>query len=463
MTGLGEALADYLASKGAGLRLTPTKSCCGSSSTISTPTAATGSPSTPRSAWARSPPARGRELAADRLPVVRGFAGYLHAFDPATRCHRPVCCPAASRRAVPYLYSDADIAALMAGRRAAHPAAGGDSPTLIGLLAVTGMRVGEAIGLDDDRPRPAAGVLTVRTAKFGKIPQLPLHPSTVDALTDYRAARSAARPGRAALLVISPAGTGCTQRPATFRGCSPDAGLRRAAARRPSAHDLRHSFAVRTLLGWYRDGVDVARRLPLLSTYLGHVSTRRHLLVSAGRPRADGPGRRAARTRRGSGDDRARPDPAGVLHRPALRATARQPAHRRRLPRHVPAAAAFARHRTGKQPSQLDLDDLDADLLGAFLDHLETRARQHRAHPQRPPRRDPLAVPLRRLRHPEHAATDRARPRDPDQALRPHVVTFLTDPRSTRCSPPPTAPPGSDVGTTPCSPSPSRPGCASPS
>jgi integrase len=150
--------------------------------------------------------------------------------------------------------------------------------TLVGLLAVTGLRIGEALRLDRGDVDFAAGVLRIRETKFGKTRQAPLHPTTVEALAAYARRRDqlSRRPGEQAFFV-SPAGTRllyCNAHLA-WRDLVGRAGLQaRSAKCRPRPHDLRHTFAVRTLLGWYRDDVDVAAHMPLLSTYLGHVHPR---------------------------------------------------------------------------------------------------------------------------------------------------------------------------------------------
>jgi integrase len=216
---------------------------------------------------------------AQRLSVVRCFATYLHALDPAHEIPPADVLARRIRRAVPYLYTEQEIWALMAAtdrlrgqlRRATYR-------MLIGLLAVTGMRVGEAIHLDRPDLDPANDLLTVRGSKFGKSRELPLHPTTVAALRDYQWIRDAHQHADASdALLISPAGTRliyCNVH-ATFRQLRTDAGLTaRSSACRPRVHDLRHRFAVQTLLDWYRDDVDVQARLPLLSTYLGHTHPR---------------------------------------------------------------------------------------------------------------------------------------------------------------------------------------------
>lgn len=226
-------------------------------------------------AWAQLP-AGDANWWASRLSAVRGFAAYLHALDPAHELPPADLLPRRPRRATPYLYSDQELAALIAAtsglrselRQATYR-------TLIGLLAVTGMRVGEAIRLDRDDLDLQHGVLTVREGKFGKSRELPLHPSTVKALRTYLRRRDRHEPGpETPAVLISPAGTRllyCNVNH-TFLGLVKQAGMRpRSASCRPRLHDLRHTFAVRTLLEWYRAGVDVQARLPLLSTYLGHV------------------------------------------------------------------------------------------------------------------------------------------------------------------------------------------------
>lgn len=225
-------------------------------------------------AWARLP-GGSPDWWAFRLSAVRGFAAYLHALDPAHEVPAADLLPRRPPRAVPYLYTDAEVEALIAAtsglrgrlRQATYR-------TLVGLLWVTGMRAGETIRLDRDDVDLARGVLTVRDSKFGKSRLLPLHRSTVTALRRYLRQRERHRAAEVSdAFFISPAGTRllyCNLH-ATFRQLRSDAGLQARSARcRPRIHDLRHTFAVRTLLGWYRDGVDVQARLPLLSAYLGH-------------------------------------------------------------------------------------------------------------------------------------------------------------------------------------------------
>lgn len=227
-------------------------------------------------AWVTLPAAGNGHWWAFRMSVVRGFASYLHTLDPAHEVPPADLYPNRVHRALPYLYTQEEIVALMAAAGSLRfPLRQATYRTLIALLSVTGMRVGEAIRLDRSDVDLAHGVLTVRQTKFGKTRELPLDASTARALGAYLrlCARLCPEPASDALLV-SPAGTRLlyTNVCATFLKLVERAGLDRpTAGRRPRLHDLRHSFAVRTLLDWYRAGVDVQPRLPLLSTYLGHV------------------------------------------------------------------------------------------------------------------------------------------------------------------------------------------------
>jgi integrase/recombinase XerD len=227
--------------------------------------------------WATLPAASNGHWWAFRLSVVRGFASYLHALDPAHEVPPAELIPNRAHRAIPYLYTQEEILALMgAADTLRFPLRRATYRTLIGLLSVTGMRVGEAIHLDRSDVDLGQGVLTVRQSKFGKTRELPLHGSTVDALRAYTRLRDRICPTPVSdAALISPAGTRLlyTNVCHTFLDLVERAGLPRPPGRRrPRLHDLRHSFAVRTLLEWYRQGEEVQPRLPLLSTYLGHVS-----------------------------------------------------------------------------------------------------------------------------------------------------------------------------------------------
>jgi integrase/recombinase XerD len=228
-------------------------------------------------AWATAPAAADPSWWQWRLAAVRPFARYLAAFIPGTQVPPPGLLPGpVCRRAVPYLYSPAEITALMtAAGTIGSPLRAATYQTLIGLLAVTGMRAGEAIGLDRGDLDADRGLLTVH-GKGGTTRQLPLHPSVLRELAGYAQLRDSRRPrpGSPALL-ISLTGTRLLYKNVhrTFHQLTRQAGLApRSAACRPRLHDLRHAFAVNIVSGWYADGGDVAARLPLLSTWLGHAA-----------------------------------------------------------------------------------------------------------------------------------------------------------------------------------------------
>ena len=221
--------------------------------------------------WARQPSDGHPAWWAERLSIVRGFAKHLQAEDPRHQVppvdlmRRPV------RRAVPVLFSAREIAALLAAaHRIKAPLGAAAYEMLFGLLAVTGMRIGEAIRLDREDIDWKQQLLVVHNSKFGKSREVVLHSSVLTALKRYSQVRDDCFPRpRSPAVFVSLNGTRVIYNNAhrTFRTLGRAAGIRRG---RP--HDLRHSFAVATLLRWYRTGVDVDVWLPRLSTYLGHAA-----------------------------------------------------------------------------------------------------------------------------------------------------------------------------------------------
>lgn len=212
---------------------------------------------------------------ARRLEAVRGFARHLTGIDPRTEIPPAGLVSYRGRRRRPYLFDEAEIRLLMAtaGAAARTPLRALMLETLIGLLAVTGLRVGEALRLDRADIDFDDAVLTVRATKFGKSRQVPVAATTIDALTTYARLRDhTPQRARASTFFVSQSGTPVIYNNFchTFRRVVDTAGIGAGSPVRPSIHDLRHSFAVRTLVGWHRDGLDVAVLLPRLSTYLGH-------------------------------------------------------------------------------------------------------------------------------------------------------------------------------------------------
>jgi integrase/recombinase XerD len=224
-------------------------------------------------AWASKPAGAQPVRWKTRLSIARGFARYLQTIDPAAQI--PPSNMLAYRRArpTPYLYSAAELDALLEATNALRPPLRvATYRTLLGLLAVTGMRVGEAIALDRDDVDLRERLLTIREAKRDAR-QLPLHVSTVRALDAYAGRRDHLCPtAKAPSFFVSTAGTRpiyeCVRE--TFIKLRHVAGLERTSGPGARIHDLRHSFAVQTLLERHRAGIDVAAQLPLLSAWLGH-------------------------------------------------------------------------------------------------------------------------------------------------------------------------------------------------
>ncbi|HTQ92841.1 MAG TPA: tyrosine-type recombinase/integrase, partial [Streptosporangiaceae bacterium] len=211
-----------------------------------------------------------------RLDAARGFARYLAASDPAAQIPPAGLLDARPSRHQPYIFTGQEIAALLAaaGQHRWHlPAV--TYPALFGLIAATGMRLGEAVRLDDGDADLDEAMITIRDSKYGKSRRIPIDATVVAALRDYLQRRRALRPAPTPpALFISAYGnrliTALAQ--AEFRRITALTGIGADAVNPPRIHDLRHTMAVRTLAGWYRDGGDVAARMPLLSAYLGHVS-----------------------------------------------------------------------------------------------------------------------------------------------------------------------------------------------
>jgi integrase/recombinase XerD len=229
-------------------------------------------------AWAIEPGPRGQAseyYQSRKLMVARIFARHLKMLDPATEIPPEDLLPCRARTLTPYLYSDSEITALMdAAASLTPPLRAATWRTIIGLLAVTGMRSGEACRLDREHVDLGNATVLVDNSKFGKSRQLFLHPSTVTALRGYVACRDRYCPAPAtSAFFVSHRGNrlNVAQIAPTFAALVDVAGITVGPRRRPRPRDLRHSFAVTTLLGLHHDGAPVQPRLPLLSTWLGHV------------------------------------------------------------------------------------------------------------------------------------------------------------------------------------------------
>jgi integrase len=222
-------------------------------------------------AWAATSQASANQQAR-RLGIVRVFARHLHALDPACQIPAPGLLPARAHRPTPFIYSEADIAALVhAAGTITAPLPSATVKALISLIASTGLRIGEALGLN--RTDVDTAMLTV-TGKGGKTRLVPIHPTTAAMLAEYARHRDRlCALVRADSFFLTTGGRRPLQRGVqdTFARLLTQAEIDTPPGRRrPRIHDLRHSFAVNTLTDWQREGIDIAAQLPVLSTYLGH-------------------------------------------------------------------------------------------------------------------------------------------------------------------------------------------------
>jgi integrase/recombinase XerD len=217
---------------------------------------------------------------AQRLGFVRVFARHWSATDPRTEIPPAGLLPFRGRRARPYLYTEKEVQRLLVAAKCLSPSSGLRPWTyhcLFGLLAVSGLRISEAIKLDRQDVDFDQGLLTIRQTKFNKSRLIPLHVSTRDVLAQYAQRRDR--------LVLTQSSScfllndhGCCLESSnvrrTFYALSRQIGLRGAVDHTgPRLHDFRHRFALKTLIHWYRTGEDIERRLPVLSTFLGHAHT----------------------------------------------------------------------------------------------------------------------------------------------------------------------------------------------
>jgi len=234
-------------------------------------------------AWARQAKSGhgDRATSARRLQMLRPFTGWLRQFEPATQVPDEAVFGRIPGRMAPHVYREQEIVELLAAARKLGPPDGlraAVMETLFGLLACTGLRIGEALGLQEADVDLKAGVLTVRQGKFGKSRMVPLHPSAVEALARYRTQRIRhVRTTPEMPFFVATRGR--------LRGQPVDdhqarrifdqlrkqlAWVDRGSHGAPRVHDLRHAFAVRRLVLWHEQGMDINQRMLALSTYLGH-------------------------------------------------------------------------------------------------------------------------------------------------------------------------------------------------
>jgi len=232
--------------------------------------------------WSMEPKLVQRATWGRRFGHVRGFAAWLSAIDVRTEIPPKHLLDARRRRNAPHIYTEQEIDLIMAEARRLHSRTGLRAltySTLIGLLVATGLRPGEAFALDRSDVDLVSGILSIRETKFGKSRFVPVDESTRVALEHYAQCRDGLCSLRLTeAFLIGERGKrllGCSARQ-TFVNMSRAIGLREATKDNrngfgPRLQDFRHSFATGRLVEWYRAGLDVARELPKLSTYLGHV------------------------------------------------------------------------------------------------------------------------------------------------------------------------------------------------
>ena len=229
--------------------------------------------------WARQPKNAQPGWWAERLGMVRGFAQYLSGMDPRTEIPTPGLLPHSYRRPTPHIYTDDEVRRFIEAAKQLPPKSGlrrWTYSTLFGLLWVTGIRIGEARALNHEDVDLDQAVLTIRGTKFGKSRFVPLHASTRSALRRYARRRDQEFPNpRTKAFFVTIFGTRHSHAAVdrTFIQLSYRIGLRSPGDRTgPRIHDLRHSFAVKTLTGFYRADVDIDRKVHTLSVYLGHTA-----------------------------------------------------------------------------------------------------------------------------------------------------------------------------------------------
>ena len=213
-----------------------------------------------------------------RYQYVRHFAEYLAVFQPESPRLDPHAIRRDSRRPTPYVYADSEIEQLLEAARTVsqrRPIVGITLHAIIGVAASTGLRLGEVVGLDKSDVDLDQCLMTIRCSKFKKDRLVPMDPTTAEVLRNYASARDAVYPEHdSPAFFISLWKRRFAKHSVTyaFTELARKVGLRGPKGRGPSFHGLRHRFAVRRLVTWYEEGVDVQTMLPALATYMGHAS-----------------------------------------------------------------------------------------------------------------------------------------------------------------------------------------------
>lgn len=215
---------------------------------------------------------------ASRLGIIRRFAEYWSTVDPKTEVPQKKLLPNSYKRQSPYIYTDTEVTKLVECSESGYPNDRFDQYTyfvLFGLLAVTGMRIGEALALNCEAVNVQNKIITIYQSKFRKSRYIPIHKTTAEVLNDYSKYRNQCFPNpTTSRFFIDRTGKALAERRVrhVFHKRLTKIGLTESKGCNPRIISLRHTFAVKTLLRWYKQGLaPVDQCIPLLATYLGHV------------------------------------------------------------------------------------------------------------------------------------------------------------------------------------------------
>lgn len=226
-------------------------------------------------AFATNNPDSSTNYRAARYRMVRQFSSYLATFDPETPILDPKALPATKARTRAHIFSEMELRNLLDKARRLTPAIRGKAiHAMIGLGASAGLRISEVVRLDMSDVNLQESILTIRNSKFGKSRLVPIHTSVAEVMLRYAKARDMAFPHlNSNSFFVNAEGRRFSRNrlQVTFSEIAYATGLRGLTGRGPSFHCLRHSFAVKRLIEWYRAGIDVQAMLPALATYMGHV------------------------------------------------------------------------------------------------------------------------------------------------------------------------------------------------
>jgi integrase len=240
--------------------------------------------------FATAVPDASTTVPARRYLVVRHFADYLATFDSRTPRLDPKAIYRARRQPPPYVFTDEDLQRILVGAThfaQRHPVANRAFQAMVGLAACAGLRLREVVSLDLADVDLETGVLVVRHSKFDKDRLVPVHPTMLDVLRAYASVRGQTpRSIDEAAFFLNARGRRVRRDNVEylFRQLVRRIDLRPSPRRPPTFHSLRHTFAVRRLVTWYRAGANVQALLPALATYMGHVhytSTAYYLTATA--------------------------------------------------------------------------------------------------------------------------------------------------------------------------------------